>query len=37
MAENDISSTVAGKSLYGFRKLDAASTPDEDFFITKIY
>lgn len=34
---NDISSTAAGKSLYGFRKLDTASAPDEDFFITKIY
>ena len=34
---NDISSTAAGKSLYGFRKLDAVSVPDEDFFITKIY
>ena len=34
---HDISSTAAGKSLYGFRKLDAASAPDEDFFITKIY
>ena len=34
---NDISSTAAGKSLYGFRKLDTASSPDADFFITKIY
>ena len=34
---HDISSTAAGKSLYGFRKLDGASAPDEDFFITKIY
>ena len=34
---NDISSTATGKTLYGFRKLDAASAPDEDFFITKIY
>ena len=34
---NDISSTATGKSLYGFRKLDTASAPDEDFFITKIY
>ena len=34
---NDISSTATGKSLYGFRKLDAAFAPDEDFFITKIY
>lgn len=34
---NDISSTTTGKSLYGFRKLDCAFGPDEDFFITKIY
>ena len=34
---NDISSAATGKSLYGFRKLDGASAPDEDFFITKIY
>ena len=34
---NDISSAAVGKSLYGFRKLDTASAPDEDFFITKIY
>jgi len=34
---NDISSAAAGKSLYGFRKLDGAFVPDEDFFITKIY
>ena len=34
---NDISSTAAGKSVYGFRKLDGAFVPDEDFFITKIY
>ena len=34
---HDISSTAAGKTLYGFRKLDSASSPDEDFFITKIY
>ena len=34
---NDISSTAAGKSLYGFRKLDSAFVTDADFFITKIY
>ena len=34
---NDISSTATGKTLYGFRKLDAASAPDADFFIIKIY
>jgi len=34
---NDISSTAAGKSLYGFRKLDGPFVPDADFFITKIY
>ena len=34
---SDISSTVVGKKLYGFHKLDGASVPDEDFFITKIY
>ena len=34
---NDISSTATGKSLYGFRKLDGAFAPDEDFFITNIY
>ena len=34
---NDISSKATGKSLYGFRKLDSASAPDADFFITKIY
>ena len=32
-----ISSTAAGKSLYGFRKLDGAFAPDEDFYITNIY
>ena len=34
---HDITGTAAGKSLYGFRKLDSAFAPDEDFFITKIY
>ena len=34
---HDISSTAVGKTLYGFRKLDSASAPDADFFITKIY
>ena len=34
---HDISSTSAGKSLYGFHKLDGAFAPDEDFFITNIY
>ena len=34
---HDISSTAAGKTLYGFRKLDSASSPNADFFITKIY
>ena len=34
---HDISSTAAGKSLYGFRKLDSAFTPDADFYIIKIY
>ena len=34
---HDISSTAAGKSLYGFRKLDSAFAPDADFYIIKIY
>lgn len=34
---HDISSTAADKSLYGFRKLDGAFVPDEDFYITNIY
>lgn len=34
---NDISCTVSGKTLYGFRKLDDASASDKDYFITKIY
>ena len=34
---HDITGTAEGKALYGFRKLDTASSPDEDFFITKIY
>ena len=33
---HDISSTAAGKSLYGFRKLDSAFAPDEDFYITNM-
>lgn len=34
---HDITGTAEGKELYGFRKLDTASSPDADFFITKIY
>ncbi len=34
---HDITGTAEGKVLYGFRKLDSAFAPDEDFFITKIY
>ena len=34
---HDITGTAEGKDLYGFRKLDSASAPDEDFFITNIY
>ena len=34
---HDISSTATGKSLYGFRKLDSAFAPDEDFYITNLY
>lgn len=34
---HDITGTAEGKALYGFRKLDSAFAPDEDFFITKIY
>ena len=34
---HDITGTAEGKELYGFRKLDSASAPDADFFITKIY
>ena len=34
---HDITGTAEGKELYGFRKLDTASAPDEDFFITNIY
>ena len=34
---HDITGTADGKELYGFRKLDDAFGPDEDFFITKIY
>ena len=34
---HDITGTAEDKELYGFRKLDGAFGPDEDFFITKIY
>ena len=34
---HDITGTAEGNELYGFRELDTASSPDEDFFITKIY
>ena len=34
---NDLSSTVDGRSLYGFHELDGVSAPDKDYFITKIY
>ena len=34
---HDITGTTEGKALCGFRKLDSAFEPDEDFFITKIY
>lgn len=34
---NDTSSIANGKKLYGFRKLESASAPDTDYFITKIY
>ncbi len=34
---HDITGTAEGKELYGFRKLDGAFGPDEDFFVTKIY
>ncbi len=34
---HDITGTAEGKKLYGFRKLDDAFGPDEDFFIIKIY
>ncbi len=34
---SDISSTVNGKKLYGFHKLEGATAPDEDYIITKIY
>ena len=33
----DNSRTANGKELYGFRELEDAFVPDEDFFITKIY
>ena len=34
---HDITGTAEGKKLYGFRKLDDAFGPDEDFYITNIY
>ena len=34
---NDLSYTASEKTLYGFRKLDDASAPDKDFYITNIY
>ena len=34
---NDISCTASGKEIYGFRKLDDASAPDKEYFITKIH
>ncbi len=34
---NDISCAASGKTLYGFRKLDDASAPDKDYYITRIY
>ena len=34
---HDITGTAEGKDLYGFCKLGAASAPDADFFIIKIY
>ena len=34
---HDITGTAEGKKLYGFRKLDDAFGPDEDFFIIRIY
>ena len=34
---NDLSSTVDGRSRYGFHELDGVSAPDKDYFITKIY
>jgi len=34
---NDVSCIASGNTLYGFRKLDDASAPDKDYFITKIY
>jgi len=34
---HDITGTSEGKELYGFRKLDGAFAPDEDFYITNIY
>ena len=34
---HDITGAAEGKELYGFRKLDGAFGPDEDFYIIKIY
>ena len=34
---NDLSCTASGKTLYSFRKLDGASAPDKDYYITRIY
>lgn len=34
---NDISCTASRKTLCGFHKLDDASAPDKNYFITKIY
>ena len=36
-ATHDITGTAEGKALYGFRKLNGAFAPDEDFYITNIY
>ncbi len=34
---NDILAINDGRKLYSFRELDGASTPDKDYYITKIY
>ena len=34
---NDILAIKDGRKLYSFRELDGASTPDKDYYITKIY
>ena len=36
-ATHDITGTAEGKALYGFRMLNGAFAPDEDFYITNIY